>query len=65
MAPSVAYKADTLYYPEPEGMEKKTKQLEAQQLALAKAEESAKQVAQEAEQAKKEAKRLKKNRGKL
>lgn len=63
IAPDVAYKADTLYYSDPEGMEKKTKKLEAQQLALAEAEAAAKQMAQEAKQAKKEAKRLKNGKG--
>jgi len=65
IAPKVAYQADTLYYPNPEGMEKKTRQLEAQQLALTEAEASVKEVAKEAAQAKKEAKRLKKSKGKL
>lgn len=65
IAPKSAYQADTLYYKDPEEMEKRTKQLEAQQLALANAEAAAKEVAKEAAQTKKEAKRLKKNRGKL
>jgi len=65
MAPSIAHKADTLYYPDPDEMEKKTKQLEAQQFALAAAEAVAKRVEQEALQAKKEAKRLKKNKNSL
>jgi len=49
----------------PEGMEKKTKKLEAQQLAIAKAEAAAREVAKEAVKAKKKAKRLKKVSGKL
>jgi hypothetical protein len=65
IAPSVAYRADTLYYLDPKGMEKKTKQLEAQQLAVAAAEAAARQVAQKAAQAKKEAKRLKKIKSNL
>jgi hypothetical protein len=59
MAPKIAYKADTLYYQNPEGMEKKTKKLEAQQLALIEAEAAAIKVAKEAERAKKEARKLK------
>lgn len=62
IAPKVAYQADTLYYRDPEGMEKKTKQLEAQQLALTEAEAVAKEVTKEATQAKKEAKRLRKTK---
>ncbi|WP_175470481.1 hypothetical protein [Pedobacter hartonius] len=46
-------------------MEKKTKQLESQQLALAKAEAAAKEVAQEAVKARKEARRLKKSKSNL
>ena len=65
MAPNIAYKADTLYYPDPEGMEKKIKQLEAQQLAFAEAEAAAKKESQEAELARKEARRLKKSKGNL
>lgn len=65
IAPSVAYRADTLYYLDPKGMEKKTKQLEAQQLTVATAEAAARQVAQKAAQAKKEAKRLKKIKSNL
>ncbi|SDL86358.1 hypothetical protein [Pedobacter antarcticus] len=48
IAPNLAYQADTLYYPNPERMEKKTRQLEAQQLALAQAEAAAKEVEKEA-----------------
>ncbi|WP_158798646.1 hypothetical protein [Pedobacter sp. L105] len=65
IAPAVAYGVDTLYYPNPEGMEKKTKQLEAQQIALAEAEAAAKQVAEEALKAKKEARKLRKEKVKL
>lgn len=65
IAPSVAYTADTLYYLDPKGMEKKTKQLEAQQLTVATADAAARQVAQKAAQAKKEAKRLKKIKSNL
>jgi len=65
MSPTVANRADTLYYSDPEGMEKKTKQLEAQQLAVAEAEAAAVEVEKEATQAKKEAKRLKKNKKSL
>lgn len=65
MLPNIAYKADTLYHSDPKGMEKKTKQLEAKQLALAEAEAAAIHVAEEAVRAKKEAKRLKKNKGHL
>ncbi len=60
IAPRVAYKAYTLYYLAPEGMEKKTNQLEAQQLAIAEAEAAAKEVEQEAAKAKKETDKLKK-----
>lgn len=65
ISPNIAYRADTLYQSDPGAMEKKIKQLEIQQLALARAEVAAKQVAEEAVQAKKEAKRLKKNKGTL
>lgn len=65
IAPDVAYKADTLYYSDPVRMENKTKQLEAQQISIAKAEAKAKQVAQEAEKAKQKAKRLKKRKSSL
>jgi len=60
IAPSVAYRVDTLYYSDPKGMEKKTKQLEAQQLALSKAEAAAKKVTEEAILAKEKAKKLRK-----
>lgn len=62
IAPSIALRADTLYDSDPSGMEKKTKQLEAQQLALAEAEAAADQVTQKAAQAKKETNRLRKNK---
>jgi|GEM_PF-5299838 len=52
--------ADILYYSDPEGTEKKTKKLEAQQLAIAQA-AAAKQAAQEAMSAKKQIDQLKKN----
>lgn len=65
ISPNIAHRADTLYHSDPEGMEKKTKQLEAQQLAVAEAEAVAKQVAEEAVRTKKEAKLLKKNKGSL
>ncbi|AMP97885.1 hypothetical protein AY601_0946 [Pedobacter cryoconitis] len=65
MVPNIAYKADTLYYRDPKGIEKKTKQLEAQQLTLAEVESAAKKTAKEAAEVKKEAKRLKKRKGKL
>lgn len=61
IAPDVAYRADTLYYPDPEGMEKKTKKMEADQLAIAQAEAAAKQAAQEAISAKKQIDQIKKN----
>ncbi|MBB5647651.1 hypothetical protein [Pedobacter cryoconitis] len=62
MYPIAAYTVDSVYYPDPEGMEKKTKQLEAQQLALAGAEAIANRKAQELAKAIKEAKRLKKKK---
>ncbi len=65
MAPSIAYRADTLYYRDPEGMEKKTKQLEAQQIAIAQAEAAARQIAEEAVSAKKKTNKLKKNKRQL
>lgn len=65
MSPTVANRAGTLYYSDPEGMEKKTKQLEAQQLAVAEAEAAAVEIEKEATQAKREAKRLKKNKKSL
>lgn len=65
IAPNVAYQAETLYYPNPEGMQKKTKQLEAQQLDLAEAEAAAKEAEKEAALAKKEAKSLKKSKAVL
>ena len=49
IAPDVAYRADTLYYPDPEGMEKKTQQLEAQQQAIAEAKAAALWSANEAQ----------------
>lgn len=61
MVPNIAYRADTMYYSDPEAMEKKTKKLEAQQLALAKAEEVARKTEQEATRAKKEAEKLKRS----
>jgi len=62
IAPDVAFRADTLYYADPDGMEKKTKNLEAQQLALVVAEAAAKEVEKKAAIAKKEASRLKRNK---
>lgn len=59
IAPKVAYQADTLYYPNPEVMENKTKQLEAQQLDLAEAEAAAKKATEQVSKAKKEAQKLK------
>ena len=60
IAPDIAYQVDTLYCSNPEGMENKTKQLEAQQFTLAEAEATAKEIEQEAAKAKKEAVKLKK-----
>jgi len=62
IAPKVAYQADTLYYRDPEGMEKKTKKLEAQQFDIAEAEVAAKQMTKEAAKMKMKAKRLKEKR---
>jgi hypothetical protein len=59
IAPDIACRADTLYHSDPEGMEKKTKKLEAKQLALAEAEAEAINLAKEAEEVNKKAKRLK------
>jgi hypothetical protein len=59
IAPKVAYQADTLFYPDPEGMEKKTKQLEAQQIALAEVEAAAKQALKDASQEQKRLNELK------
>lgn len=60
IAPSVAYKADTLYYPDPKSMEKKTKQLEAQQLAVAEAEAAAKEMRDQSNKARNNIRKLKK-----
>lgn len=60
--PNAAYKADALYYRNPEGMEKKTKQLEAEQLTIAQAEAAAEEIEEEADRAKEEVLRLKKKR---
>ncbi|MEJ7692692.1 hypothetical protein [Daejeonella sp.] len=57
--PDVAYRTDTLYHHNPEDMEAKTKQLEAQQLAIVQAEATARQVEKEAVLAKEEATKLK------
>jgi len=65
ISPNIAHRAETLNHSDPEGMEKKTKQLEAEQLALAAAEAAAKEVLEKAIQAKKEAKQLKQRKGKL
>lgn len=62
MAPSVAHRTDTLYNSDPEGMEKKTKQLEAQQLALAEAEAADKQITEEGIKTKKKIEKLKKRK---
>jgi hypothetical protein len=62
MAPNIAFTADTLYHVDPEGMERKTEKLEAEQLAIAQAEAIAKEIAEKAAQAKKEAKQLRKNK---
>lgn len=62
MEPIVAYKTDTLYYLDPEGMEKKTKQLEAQQLAIAVAEAAVKSQAIKANRAKRNVEQLKKKK---
>ena len=58
--PDVAYTTDTLYYRNPEGMEAKTKQLEAGQLAIAQAEAAAKEKEEQAKEAKQKLKKLKK-----
>jgi hypothetical protein len=62
IAPNIAYQADTLYYRNPEVIEKKTKKLEAQQLDIAEAEAAAKQMTNEAAKMKMKAKRLEKKR---
>ena len=59
ISPNIAYRADTLYHSDPEGMEKKTQQLETEQLALAAAESVAKQIADEGIKAKKNVDKLK------
>lgn len=61
IAPSIAYRAETLYYLDPKGMEMKTKQLEAQQLAIAEAEATAKQIAEEGIRIKKNVNKLKRS----
>lgn len=58
IAPSIALRADTLYDSDHNVMEKKTKQLEAQQLAIAEAEAAAKVVAEKASKARMKAKNL-------
>lgn len=60
IAPSAACKADTIYYRNPEGMERKTKQLEAEQQAIARAEAAAKELKEKADFAKGEVLKLKK-----
>lgn len=63
--PDVAYRTDTLYHRNPENMEARTQQLEAEQLAIAQAEAAAKQIEKEAVHAKKETDKLKKSQKKL
>jgi len=62
IAPSIALRADTLYDSDPNGMEKKTKQLEAQQLAIEEAEAADKVVTEKASKAGMKAKNLKSQR---
>lgn len=57
--PKAAYWADTTFSRNPEAVEAKTKQLEAEQPAIAHADAAAKQKEKEAVQAKKEADSLK------
>lgn len=58
--PSVAFKADTLYHRNPVEMERKTKQLEAEQLAIAQAEAAARAIEEKADRARKDVLKLKK-----
>lgn len=58
--PNVAYRADTIYYRNPIEAEKKTKQLEAHQLAIAQAEAAAKEIKEKADRAKENVFKLKK-----
>ncbi len=59
IASNVAYKADTLYHRNPMKMEKRTRQLEAEQLAIAKAEAVAKEIEEKADRAKENVRKLK------
>ncbi len=63
--PATAYRIDTLYNSNPDFMEKQTKQLEAQQTAIAEAEAATKQISEEAKEAKRKANKLKKDRRSL
>lgn len=58
--PSVAFKADTLYHRNPVEMERKTKQLEAEQLAIAQAEAISREIGEKAARAKENVFKLKK-----
>jgi hypothetical protein len=58
IAPDVAYRADTLYYPDPKGMERKTKQLEAQQLILKEAKVRVSDALKKEQEANKKLKKL-------
>jgi hypothetical protein len=59
-SPNVAYTIDTLYHPNPEEMEAKTRELEAKQLAIAQAQAAAKEKEEQAKDAKQKLKKLKK-----
>lgn len=59
--PNVAYSIDTLYYRNPEEIEAKTRQLEAEQLDIARAEAAAKEKEEQAKEAKQKLRKLKKN----
>lgn len=58
--PNVAYKVNTLFHRNPVEMEKKTKQLEAEQLAIAQAEAAAEETKEKADRAKENVLQLKK-----
>ena len=60
--PNAAYQADTIYYQNPEEIEKKTKQLEVEQLAIAQAEAAAKEIKEKADRAKERVLKLKKGK---
>lgn len=60
--PKTGYKADSLYHSDPDEMQKKTEQMEADQRAAIKADAEAKQKEQELFEAKKKAKKFKKSK---